>query len=482
LVALLDAQAPSENDAGAGPGVGWAANAGLITAITILISVGNYLYSFLVVHLTRPEEFSRFSAAQGLLVVLGSGSVAAVPWAMARFIAEHGDNRARRQAMHFGLIATSVQGVVFALIAGLVLGLEAGVGVGVIVGVSALIGSVSAVPIGFLQGVNELPRLALLRGLEFIVRFCCGVVILLVVSRTATAALIGYPVGATVLLISGLRACRSGLPPRSGSWKTIGTLARQSGGMGGIQVSVTMLGALDTVAVVAAHVGTVTTASYQSAVLLGRTPIFLSLAIGVACYVHVVQARDEIEVRQKMRQALRLYAIVVTPVLIALLSVPSGLLHILIPSSYSAATGLLRFSVLSGALIGWIDIVSTAHQARARFRPALWILGLAAAAQPILLIVAGRTEGIWVFAATLVVVSALSAAVLSWDAREWLSGQLPWRRIGLAGAGLGAAVLLRQSPVAWIGLMLVISAITLGGLRSAVADPTSAATGGSDAP
>ncbi len=444
----------------------WGGTAALLTLATVGVSLGNYVYSFLVVHLMSARDFSRFSGAQGLMLVLGSGAMAAIPWAMARFIAERKDRRARQEAIHFGLIASALQGLAFAAVAGVILWREAGVAVGVMVAISAFVGSLIAVPVGFLQGLDRMRAITAIRVLEFVVRFVSGIVILLLVSRSAAAALIGYPIGAAVLIAAGLRLCRSGLPPRAGEGETIRALVRQSGNLGAIQVFLSMLGALDTVAALAAHLGTDRTASYQSAALLGRIPLFLSASIGLAAYVRVVQARTDAEVRDRMGEAARLYTIVVIPFAILCLTVPDSLMHVLIPAKYSDTTALLRFTVVSGAAVGWIDIVSTAHQARARFRPALRILAVAAVAQPIVLIVAGRTAGIWVFAGALVAVSLTGAVLLSADARNWLPARPSARVLGLLAATVAAAFLLRGSIPAWIALVVAMGVVALGALRT----------------
>jgi hypothetical protein len=334
------------------------------------------------------------------------------------------------------------------------------------VAISAFVGSLIAVPVGFLQGLDRMRAITAIRILEFVVRFVSGILILLLVSRSAAAALIGYPIGAAVLIAAGLRLCRSGLPPRGGEGDTIRALVRQSGNLGAIQVFLSMLGALDTVAVLAAHLGTDSTASYQSAALLGRIPLFLSASIGLAAYVRVVKAKTDGEVRERMGEAARLYSIVVIPFAIVCLTVPDSLMHLLIPARYSDATALLRFTVVSGAAVGWIDIVSTAHQARARFRPALWILGVAAVAQPIVLIVAGRTAGIWVFAGALVAVSLTGAALLSADARAWLPARPSMRALGLMAATIAAGLVLRGFAPAWIALVLAMGVVALRALQT----------------
>jgi O-antigen/teichoic acid export membrane protein len=455
----------------------WGSNATLLTAVTVIISLGNYSYSFLVLHLLGARAFSRFGAAQGLLLVIGSGGMAAIPWAMARFIAQRPDGRARREAMHFGILASTLQGLVFAIVTGAILWSTAGPGVGALGAVSAFVCSVIAVPVGFLQGLDRIRTITGLRLLEFVTRYGAGVLILLLVGRSAPAALIGYPIGAVVLIAVGLTVCRSGLPPLGGAQATIRGLAHQSLGLGAIQVFLAMLGSLDSVSALAAHLGSRQTAGYQSVAVLGRIPLFMSAAIGLAAYVHVVNARTDGEVRAKMGQAVRLYSLVAVPFVVACLTVPDSLIHILIPSRYVDAPGLLRFTAISGVAVGWIDVVSTAHQARARFRPAIRILGAAAIAQPIVLICAGRIGGVWWFAAGLVAVSLVAAAVLTVNARAWLVPHVSPRAAALGAAALAGAMLLHGSFLAWIGLIAILGLLALRSLGS----PSRTAPGVGDA-
>jgi O-antigen/teichoic acid export membrane protein len=441
----------------------WGVNATLLTIATVVLSAGNYAYSFVIVHLLGAREFARFSAAQGLLLVIGSGCMAAIPWAMARFITERDSRVARREAIHFGLWASVLQGVVAAVIAGAVLWITAGVAVGVMTAIGTFAISLVAVPVGFLQGIDRIRAMAGIRVLEFLVRVGSALVVVIVISRSASAALIGYPIGSVALIAAGLYLARSGLPPIRGESDTIRVLVRQSLNLGAIQVFLSMLGALDGVAALAAHLGTVATASYQGAALLGRIPLFLSTAISLAVYTHLVTPRRDADLRDRVGQALSMYMAATVPFLIACLTVPDSVIHTLLPASYVDAAPLLRFTAVSGAAVGWINVVSTAHQARSRFRPAIRILGVAAFCQPLVLICAGRVGGLWVFAAALAAVSVTAAVFLSFDARLWIPVRLGlWTP--LLGAGVVAAALVaRASAAAWVCLIAIIG---LAGLRA----------------
>ena len=135
--------------------------------------------------------------------------------------------------------------------------------------------------------------------------------------------------------------------------------------------------------------------------------------------------------------------------------------HVL-PSSYTLVKPLLLFTSVAGAAIGFLNVVSTAHQARGKFRSATTILGVAAVIQPLALILAGRTLGIWGFAATLILVSVGAAVVLGFDAAAWMRFSVDRRSVGAAVAvcalvGLAAAA----GTVAWFGAVLLVGAVGL---------------------
>ena len=440
--------------------------------MTVVLSAGNYAFSFAIVHLLGPTEFAHFVAAQGLFLVIGSGCMAAIPWSMARFIAERRSVRARREAMYFGLVASAIQGLVAAVIAGALLWQTAGAAVGFVAAVGTFAISLVAVPVGFLQGVDRIGAISGLRILEFVFRVCSASLVVVLLSRSAPAALIGYPIGSAVLILAGLFMARSGFPPMRGEARAIRALVRHSASLGAIQVFLSMLTAIDTIAVLAAHLHTAATASYQAAALLGRVPLFLSTAISLALYTHLVTATSDKDVRSRMQQALSMYAALTVPFVIACVTVPPSILHTLLPASYSDTTRLLRYTAISGAAVGWIDAVSTAHQARARFRPAIWILGIAAILQPAVLIFAGRSAGVWAFATALTIVSVVTAVALTVDGRSWIPTRINPTMPILYLLALAGTLALRSSVPAWFGVIALTFAVGLRVFWSKTRDGT----------
>ena len=446
----------------------WALQASLLAGVTVVVSGGNYAFSLVMARLLRPGQFATFSAAQGLLLVLGNGCMAAIPWAVARYIATSPGSRVKQEALHFGLSAAAVQGLIAGPIAGVVLGLTGNLTAGLVTGIAAAALSLVAAPIGFLQGEERVAAIAYARVLEWVVRVGVGLGAVLLLRRTAASALCGYAAGSAVVVVIGLVACRRGFPLRRGGRSLERALVRQSVNLGGIQLFVAMLAALDTVSALASNFSPQVDAGYQAAALLGRVPLFLSAAIGLAAFVHLSRADEGDDLAEQLSKALSLYAVVAIPCILVCWTVPAGVLHHLFPSRYVDVSQILKYTSISGAAVGWMNVVSTAHQARGRFRPALIIMGTAACAQPILLVTAGRTLGIWAFTITLVAVSVAGAVALTIDARRWLRFRVSLRSVLVFAAlsvlmGFGA-----KWPTVWAAATAVACGVTLLMLRSKV--------------
>lgn len=444
----------------------WAKGAGALSLVTVVVSAGNYAYSLAGVRLLDTDEFASFAAAQGLLLVLGSGCMAAVPWAVARYVSLADRPQARAEAMHFGLAASLAQGAVLAPIAGLVLWSLAGPGVGLVAAAGTLSLSLVAAPIGFLQGEGRVVAIARLRLLEWAVRVATGLGALLLWDRSASLALLGYPVGSALLFGVAMVACSRAFPLRRGNSATVRLLVTRSAQLGAVQVLLSMLAALDTVAAEAAGLAVGTAGSYQAAALLGRIPLFLSTAVALAAYTHIVTAEDDTAVGGQLRHALFLFGCVAAPATVACWTVPADVLGLLLPAAYDQTAELLRFTSLSGLAIGFVNVIITAHQARRRFRPAIAILAPAALVQPVALISAGRLGGVDALVVVLVVIALLTAALIALDARAWLRVGAPSAAVG-AGAAVGVVVVVVASanPVAWVLAMTIVLAIALATAR-----------------
>jgi O-antigen/teichoic acid export membrane protein len=438
----------------------WARNAGLLSAATVLISAANYGFTLAIVRLLRPEQFSDFAAGQAVLLVIGNASMAAIPWAVARYIAVDVRPHARGEAMRFGLRASGLQAVVAAAVSALVLVDISGQAVATVTAAGAALMSLSAGPIGYLQGTDRVPGIARLRLIEGVFRVGSGLIAVFLFSRTAAMGLLGFAVGGAVLLGLALFEGRDAWPLRVPEPVASQALITQSLRLGGVQLLMCMLGALDTVAASAADFPTPTTASYQAAALLGRIPLFISTAVAIAIYTELTRAPDDAAVAAHMRHLLRLYGAITFPIALACWTMPHQVLSLLIPPTYASAATLLKFTIISGATIGMINCLTTAHQARGRFRSAGAILVPAAVLQPFLLIWLGRSYGITAFATGLVSLSVVTLAAIGVDARRWLQGlrlrPTPMQLLSLALSALAFVHSLVVWPLAILGVAVCL--------------------------
>jgi O-antigen/teichoic acid export membrane protein len=367
-----------------------------------------------------------------VLLVLGNGAMAAIPWAVARYIAVENRPAARAEAMRFGLRASAIQALAAALLAGVVLTAVSGPAVACMTALAAALMSLVAGPVGYLQGTDRVPALARFRLLEAAVRIGLGLVVVLLISRGPAFSLGCFAVAGLVMFVITVRSCRDAWPLSKPDAGAARELVRQSFWLGSVQVLMCMLAAVDTVAVEAAGFPSGVTGGYQAAALLGRVPLFISTALSIAAYTEMARSPGDAATGKHLRHMLRFYALVTVPILLACWAVPHSVLSLLIPDSYSSAGRLLKYTSVSGAAIGLVNCLTTAHQARGHFRSCLLILGPAALTQPVLLIALGRSSGVDAFCIGLVSLSVATAVAIGWDARRWLRRSLPGPQAGLA--------------------------------------------------
>jgi O-antigen/teichoic acid export membrane protein len=438
----------------------WRRSVGLLAVATIAIGVANYGTSLAAVHLLPAASFADYAAGQGLLLVLGTGSFAALPWAVARYLARSTEADAAQKAMHFGLTGSLLQAVVLAPIALIVCWSLAGPMFGLAGGLATIMISVLAGPVGFLQGRQQLSAIAALRSIETLGRIVATVVIIFALSRNAAAVLIAFPIGSALALVYALRRGREGFPMRRMSRTLAIELTRDAALLGAIQVLLAMLGALDTVYAAAGHFSTTDAASYQAAALLARIPLFFSAAISTAAYTDLAAAPDEHEAGRQIRSAMRTYLWLAAPFLIAYLTLPQRLLDLLIPAKYDQTLSSLRALCFAGVLVGMINVLTTAHQARGRFRTCITVLVGGVIVQAAALGWLGHAGHLHGFAVAASAVCAVTLAGLVYDGRHWLAGSLrrarpPRQLYPLVVATVVAA--LDHQPIVWIAMLAVVS-------------------------
>lgn len=450
---------------------------GLLTATTVAIGLSNYVMSLAVVRLLPASQFTEFAAAQGLLLVLGTGSLAAVPWAVARHLATTPGTESRKGAMWFGLVSSLIQGVALAVVGLAVCWVLGGPVLGVIAAAGGLLISVMAAPIGFFQGLQRFRVLAALRTVETGVRILASLALLLAVSRDADLALLGFPIGSAVAIAYAMYRARDVFPLQRLPREHATALVRQAVALGVVQVLLSALAALDTVYAGVGGFSAEAGASYQSAALIARIPLFFSSAVSIAAFTSLVAAPDDAAVGRGLRECLRTYAWLTTPFLVAGATVPASVVAWFIPAEYVDTVPVLRILCVSGALIGLINVVTTAAQARTAYRTCTVVLTVAVLAQAVVLLLVGRTGHVAAFAAAMTAVSVVTALLVVADARRWLTGRsgrglhLRWQHaVVVVGAAVAALV---RSDAVWIGaLVLTAGVCAVAAVRGRPADPT----------
>ena len=438
----------------------WQQSAGLLSAATIGVGAANYLMSAAAVRLLPAHAFDLFAAGQGLLLVLGTGSLAALPWAIARYLARTETPDALQLALGFGMTGAVAQGLVLAPVAGVICWRIGDASFGWAAAAAALWICLLAGPMGFLQGVDRLPSIGAVRVVETAARIACSLALVLLVSRSAAVALLGFPIGSCLALGLALWFSRAGLPLRRAPRALAVTLTRESARLGAIQVLLAMLAALDTVYVSTGHFSDTTVASYQAAALVARIPLFFSAALSTAAYTALAAAPDESAAGGHLRDALRTYAWLAAALVLGCMVVPRSVLDLVVPARYTQTLPTLRLLCIAGVLIGAINVVTTGHQARGRYGRCTVVLTLTVVAQAVVLIAAGHTGDLSMYAAGEIAVAAIALVGLLIDAAPWLRTHgFRIRPITVGYAGIAVALAVGAGFVTAPALWLSIAAL-----------------------
>lgn len=440
-------EAVTETPVAVGEGSSVLRGAGFLALATVIVSALNYVFSLALVRVLPPGAFVDVVAVQSLLLVLGTGVMSAVPWVVSRQVARargsDDETRVARESLHFGITGSLVQGVPVALVAGVVGWNLGGPGLGVTAAVAGFALSLVAAPIGFLQGQGRFGAIATIRLGEAVLRVGSGLVLALVLQGSPVGALAGFPIGSFALAGAGLLLCSRGFPLRRPHRAATAALVRHALWLGGVQVVLSLLGAVDTIVAAASGLTGEDAYAYQLSALLGRVPLFLSVAVAQALYPSLARAGSDRDVRAELRQSSGLYLRVAAVVVFAAWTVPLSVLGVVAPQGAEQVGQLLRITVLSGALVGLLNVLTTAHQARGSYAAVLGLMVPVAVLLPVALLAAGRF-GATMFALTSLILLAVLVGLVAVQCRRWWAGAGarpgPLPAIALfAAVGLGVA-------------------------------------------
>ena len=446
----------------------WVRGAGWLTLAVVVLSASNYAFSLLMARVLPGSEFVVFVGAQSVLLVIGTGVMAAIPWVVSREVARYrsdpgaADVLAPGQSLWFALAASAVQGLLVAGVAAIVCLRFGSTTVVLTAAFAAFALSLVAAPVGFLQGSHRFATISLLRLGEGVARIGLGLLVVVAVSASAWGALLGMPVGSLLLVAAGLVLCRSAAPLRRPPLATLTRLLAGAAVLGAGQLLLTAIASIDTVIAAGAGFSTADGFAYQTAALLGRAPLFVALALSQALYPVLVRARSEADHRRELGRATGLYLQVGALVVLGATTVPVGLLGVIAGDDAADVADLVRITAVSGVLVGLVSIVCVARQARGLRTSTLVTLGVAAVGQAVVLHLVSTRGGPHAFAvAGLATLLALTAVLLLLSRDQWPYVGQP-RRFLLTLAALAAAALPLQLitwPPAWVGALAAVAAL-----------------------
>lgn len=428
--------------------------AAIVSATTVVTSVANYGFSLLVIRLLAAPDYVQYASVQSLLLVLGSGGMAAVPWAVARHVALDSSHRAAGEALGFGLLASLVQGIVFAGLAFALVTPVAGLGLGATTAAAAFAMSLVAAPLGLLQGQQRLLEISALRIVEAVVRLGLSLLLLVSFAADPRSPVTGFAVGSAVLFALGLAVCQRSLPLRRASPRALRELLGRSLQLGAVQLCLASLGVVDTIVITFAGLLDGPASAYQIAALLGRVPLFLASAIALTYFQGLARAETDADVRDQLAPAMRLLLVLAVPIAVLVATCPPAVLGPLTGGRLDDVARLLPATAFIGVAVAAVTALSTLYQAREQYRRFFVVLLPIVLAQPAALVLAGRLGGVAAYAIAGAIVGSVALVVVNADLRRWR----PWsglRRSDVAGfvAVCALAALSLAQPWAWAAAM-----------------------------
>lgn len=233
------------------------------------------------------------------------------------------------------------------------------------------------------------------------------------------------------------------------------------GGIGGIQVAVSLLSTLDVLVGSVVDGATRGLGGYQAMLVFARIPFFVSTALSFVAYPRLAAGRDR---ERTVRRLTNLYFALSVLTAAAAAGLPAGLVAAVLPAVYVRSLPLLLPLALAGFAAGTVNLLTTFLQAEEAFGRVLRVLpvGLVMVAAVEACLAAPVAHLAWAAAGGNLVVAA---AVVCLAGHHFPHASLARRSI-VAGAALAGAcaVSLSARPLLWVWVPLVV----LAGLAVAV--------------
>jgi glycosyltransferase involved in cell wall biosynthesis len=426
-------------------------NAGWLTLSAVAGGGLNFLYALVLTWLLPLQQYPVFAGTQALLVVCGTAAAASAPWMLSQRLARNPSPSLRRDAITFAVALTVAQGMLAALVVGMVAsGLSRGLGALPLVAAgSAFAIFAASSTAGYVQGRQQFAWLAVLLTGEVVLKVLIGA-LLIWAGAGAMGVIAGIGVGALAVVAAAapplLRELRVGL-----RWFRDRELWGLLLGLTGIQVGLVVLINLDLVIGSLVSRDTASLAGYQVSVILSRAPFYLASSLSVAVFTRLVSRQTT--VKAVMGSTLAILLGCVTPIAVAVATLPVPLVQLFLPHSYQTAVeAFLPYTAPAGALAAFSNLATTFYQAEGRFRAGCGLLAVGIAAEALACLVGMHTLGVHGLAYASLGSQLLTALLLfATAARFWGSAVLPRPWPLLAAVAATPLFALRPLPAVWLG-------------------------------
>ena len=443
-----------------------AVSAGLVAAVS-------YTCTLVLAALLPATDFVDFAACQSLLTLVGVVASSMIPLPLSQAVRAHPPGSPeRRRAVSFALVVSLGVGLMSAVVLALVAAGFSTPEVAVATGVGALL-LCSVMPVwGWLQGTARFRTYAGLRVAEatarLIVTVCAGLL-----GWGVTGSVGGFAAGALVVLAAGLLLMHRELAVIPAAF----TDRRRWSDTGSIALVVCLLIGLagaDVVLIALADADSTQAAGYQAMSVLTKGSIYL--ATGTVLVVFPMMRNAAADEQGRIAQAaIRSYLRTGLFACAVLVTVPVGLLELVLPAAYAASAPLLAWLAVAGAGFGLVNVAAMSLLAIRRTRRLAAGVGTAAVVVPAAMLVGLREGGPAGLAAGTAAGALLSAVVL-----VLLTGVIlpraAGRAAGAAFAGFAVLLLLlilaRPWPMAWLAVGGLAALAALDARPKAFAVPT----------
>lgn len=443
-----------------------AVSAGLVAAVS-------YTCTLVLAALLPAPEFVDFAACQSLLTLVGVVASSMIPLPLSQAVRAHPPGSPeRRRAVSFAVVVSLGVGLVSAVVLAVVAAGFSTPAVAVTTGVGALL-LCCVMPVwGWLQGTARFRTYAGLRVAEaaarLIVTVCAGLL-----GWGVTGSVGGFAAGALVVLAVGLLLMRRELAviPAAltdrGRWSDTASIALV------VCLLIGLAGA-DVVLMAVADADSTQAAGYQAMSVLTKGPIYL--ATGTVLVVFPMMRNAAADEQGRIAQAaIRSYLRTGLLACAVLVTLPVGLLELILPAAYAASAPLLAWLAVAGAGFGLVNVQAMILLATRRTRRLAAGVGTAVVALPVAML-AGLHEdgpvGLAVGTAAGALLSALVLALLTGTILPPAAG----RSAMAALAGFAVLVLLlmlvRPWPLAWLAVAALAALVVLDAVPKAFAVAT----------